>query len=763
MATSKLFLVISVAQLLVINAFTQDAVPPAAVPAAQPDPATPPVEQQQGDAPVVTPPGITPPVAGQPAVASTNAAPRITNTVESLRRAMQRSATNRPPRAAATNLAVPSFPPGGRRTTATPGLPAPGVPSAVAPSPDTARSVATMEVRTNLSGEIGEVTLKFNNAPLDQVLDEYARITGRTVLRPANLQSPITIITSTPLTREEAIQAMDGALSLNNIVMLPQGEKFVKAVSSSEAPKEGARIAKLGDEFPEAEQYVTHVVQLEIARPTEMKQMLDSFTKNPAGIVAIDSSQILVLRDYASNIRRMLELIEQVDVPPENDYRLEVIPIKYGKVTDLYDTMNALISGASGGGFTRSATQQRRPGSLPSAGTPSQFGAGNRYQRTSQGLGGGYNQPNQYYPQATQLQPAGTGAQSAAGGTFQQRLNQIVSRAAGESQVQVLGDARIVPDERSNSLIVFANKQDVQMITNIVAKVDVLLAQVLIEGIVLAVNIGDERDVGVSWLQNPKRFGQDFAGGGAINNRQAFLSSTTNFVGSLPSGFSYFGKIGDDVEVALVAIANDKKARVLQRPRIQTSHAVPGSFFTGQTVPYVTGFYNYGGYGSVGTQSQVEQLSVGSTLQVTPYITPDGLVVLDIYQDLSQVEGFTKIDNNDVPTTSSRNAQATLSVRDGDTIMLGGYIQESKDDSSSGVPFLKDIPGLGVLFRAKSHQYNRQEVMLFLQVTVLKTPSDAGAQAKIEKSRLPGIFEAFKDIQTEEDKAKRKAGMMDVK
>jgi general secretion pathway protein D len=620
-----------------------------------------------------------------------------------------------------------------------------------------------MEVRTNLSGEIGEVTLKFNNAPLDQVLDEYARITGRTVLRPANLQSPITIITSTPLTREEAIQAMDGALSLNNIVMLPQGEKFVKAVSSSEAPKEGARIAKLGDEFPEAEQYVTHVVQLEIARPTEMKQMLDSFTKNPAGIVAIDSSQILVLRDYASNIRRMLELIEQVDVPPENDYRLEVIPIKYGKVTDLYDTMNALISGASGGGFTRSATQQRRPGSLPSAGTPSQFGAGNRYQRTSQGLGGGYNQPNQYYPQATQLQPAGTGAQSAAGGTFQQRLNQIVSRAAGESQVQVLGDARIVPDERSNSLIVFANKQDVQMITNIVAKVDVLLAQVLIEGIVLAVNIGDERDVGVSWLQNPKRFGQDFAGGGAINNRQAFLSSTTNFVGSLPSGFSYFGKIGDDVEVALVAIANDKKARVLQRPRIQTSHAVPGSFFTGQTVPYVTGFYNYGGYGSVGTQSQVEQLSVGSTLQVTPYITPDGLVVLDIYQDLSQVEGFTKIDNNDVPTTSSRNAQATLSVRDGDTIMLGGYIQESKDDSSSGVPFLKDIPGLGVLFRAKSHQYNRQEVMLFLQVTVLKTPSDAGAQAKIEKSRLPGIFEAFKDIQTEEDKAKRKAGMMDVK
>jgi len=755
MATSKLFLAMAIAQLLVIEAFPQDAPAPAVIPAAQPDPAAaPPPDTQPADAPAVNPPA-----ANQPAVAPTNAAPRITNTVESLRRAMQRSITNRPPRAAATNLAIPSFPPGGRRTPGPTTLPAPGAPSAFTPSPDATKSVATMEIKTNQTGEIGEVTLKFNNAPLDQVLDEYARITGRTVLRPANLQSPITIITSTPLTREEAIQAMDGALSLNNIIMIPQGEKFVKAVSSTDAPKEGARIAKLGDEFPEAEQYVTHIVQLEIARPTEMKQMLDSFTKNPAGIVAIDSSQILVLRDYASNIRRMLELIEQVDVPPENDYRLEGIPIKYGKVTDLYDTMNALISGGGGGGFTRGATQQRRPGSLPSAGTPSQFGSGNRYRGSTQGQG--YNQLNQ--PQAQQLQNIGAQGQGAQGGSFQQRLNQIVSRAAGESQVQVLGDARIVPDERSNSLIVFASKQDVQMITNIVSKVDVLLAQVLIEGIVLAVNIGDERDVGVSWLQNPKRFGQDFAGTGAIKNGQGFFDGLTNAASGLPSGFSYFGKIGNDVEVTLTAIASDKKARVLQRPRIQTSHAVPGSFFTGQTVPYVTGFYNYGGIGSVGTQSQVEQLSVGSTLQVTPYITPDGLVVLDIYQDLSQVEGFTKIDNNDVPTTSSRNAQATLSVRDGDTIMLGGYIQESKDNSSSGVPFLKDIPGLGVLFRSKSHQYNRQEVMLFLQVTVLKTPSDAGAQAKIEKSRLPGIFEAFKDIQSEEDKAKRKAGMMEVK
>ena len=118
-----------------------------------------------------------------------------------------------------------------------------------------------------------------------------------------------------------------------------------------------------------------------------------------------------------------------------------------------------------------------------------------------------------------------------------------------------MGEARIVPDERSNSLIVFASKKDMEMITNIVAKVDVLLAQVLIEGIVLSVALDNTQDTGVSWLQNPKRFNDKLSGAGGINAGAPFLSSVTNFAGGLPSGFSYFGNIGNDFEVAIKAIA----------------------------------------------------------------------------------------------------------------------------------------------------------------------------------------------------------------
>jgi general secretion pathway protein D len=543
------------------------------------------------------------------------------------------------------------------------------------------------------------------------------------------------------------------------VTLIPLGEKFVKAVPAQQATMEGAPINhQAPGDLPESEQFLTHVVQLKVALPSEVANMFANFSKTQGGIVPIDSSMILVLRDYASNIKRMLELIEQIDVQPESNYVLEVIPIKYGKVSDFFETMNILIAGTGAGGTT--APRQRTTptggstfgGGSRSLGGTSRYGTSSRYQQTS-GLqrSQGMVQPQQ------QVGGALPGTTPGGATTFQQRLQTILNRAAGTSEIELLSDARIVPDERSNSLIVYANRQDMQMITNIVAKVDVLLAQVLIEGIVMAVRMTDQQDVGVSWLQKPKQFGQDFAGAGLINNGQGFLSSLTNFPSGQLSGFSYFGKISDEFEVAIRAFAQDGRVRILQRPRVQTSHAVPGYFFSGSTVPYVTGFYDYGygGVGGYGTRSQVEQVEVGVRLEVIPYITPDGLVVLDIFQDISQLGEYVKIDQNDVPTTTSRNAQATLSVRDGETIILGGYIEENRQSGKSGVPILKDIPGLGALFRSKSHNNRRDELMLLMHVTILKNPADASMQAEAEKSKFPGVSAAEREFSEGQEKLRQ--------
>ena len=750
--------------------------PPAPKPAAATNPpaATDPVAATNAlfgvtNAPAATNLNLPAPPIG-PAI--TNAPAVSTNLGDTQRRLLPPGLTNRFTRPGTNRVAFPAFPlPGPPANPAPAAAPDANVAGQVAIAPGEAAVVgASTNADGSVQSEKAEHFLKFFNAPADQIFERYSELTGRTVLRAASLQGNITIINYTPLTRTEAIQALDGALSLNNITMINQGDKFVKAVPSAEAPQHGAAISKLKDgEYPDSEQFVTHIAQLKIAKPSELAQLLATFTRNPAGIVPIDSSQMLVIRDSASNIRRMAELIEKVDVESQNDYKLEVIPIKYGKVTDLFDTMNSLISGAGGGaggypaGGSRSATQQRRPGTVPTTtgsglGT-SRFGGAGGYGGT--GAYGGRSTSPYGQPQANQAMQQVGGAQAGTAGapSFQQRLQQIVNRAAGTSEIQLLADARIVPDERSNSLIVFANKQDMQMITNIVSKVDVLLAQVLVEGVVLSVSLNDHYELGVSWLQNPVNLGNNSRGAGGINNGQGFLTNITSLASSLPSGFSYFANLGKNFDVSLAALATDAHTRVLQRPRLQTSHAVPGFFFTGSTVPYVTGFYDYGYGTGVSSRSTVEQVQVGVTLQVTPFITPDGLVVMDIDQDISSLENFVKIDNNDVPTTSSRHATSTLSVRDGETIMLGGYIEDNRNNKKSGVPILKDIPLFGALFRSKSRDNDRKELILLMHVTILKNPADAGTQAQTEKAKMPGIFEADKEFKKTEEQSLKKAGL----
>src|SRR5262249_8594248 len=113
------------------------------------------------------------------------------------------------------------------------------------------------------------------------------------------------------------------------------------------------------------------------------------------------------------------------------------------------------------------------------------------------------------------------------------------------------------------------------------------------------------------------------------------------------------------------------------------------------------------------------------------------------------------IDGNPIPIINGRNADSTLTVRDGDTIMMGGFISENRSKSKSGVPYLKDIPGLGALFRTKNDSNNRTELVVLMRARVLRSPEDAAILATQEKADLPGIRQAEYDIKQANDKRKK--------
>jgi general secretion pathway protein D len=646
---------------------------------------------------------------------------------------------------------------------------------------------------------IESVDLQLDNMPIAQFLDVYGNLSHRTVIRANTLPAQnLTLTAQTALTRREAIEAMDGVLAQNGITMIPMGEKFVKAVAALTAQQEGAPISEANaKELPDADQFVTRIVKLKAAKALDVAPLFATFSKSPTAVTPIESNNTLILRDYAANVKRMLDIIERVDVTPESDFKLEVVNIKYGKVEDIYATMSALISGGGGAGGA---------GAIPGAAAAQRQGGfgGNRgggnFRGGNQGFGGGFGGNSGYgggygnnggfnniggnryggnmYPQSGEIikmppktdssmdyypqQAAARNLGSVAGnaGSFQNRLNNVTRGAAGPQPgpEQVLESANIVPDYRSNRLLIFANKHDMEMITNLVSKVDTLLAQVLIEAIIMEVEIGDSQSVGVTMASSRRIAGG--LRGTAVSNPTgggAFLNAITNLPSGGGKGFNYFGQVGNDLDFVVNAIAETSTTKVVSRPRIQTSHAIPGSFFLGQTVPYVTGATDYGGYGvGLASRSTVSQASVGFSLNVVPFITPEGLVVMDISQTFDTLGRDVIIDSNPIPVINNRTADATLTVRSGDVIMMGGFIHDQRQQSNSGVPFLKDIPGIGALFRSKSHNNDRTELIVLMRATVLDTPEAAAISAATERAALPGIRQAEREFQNEDNKRLKK-------
>ena len=603
-------------------------------------------------------------------------------------------------------------------------------------------------------------TINFPAADLKEVLKIYSELVNRTILQPANLGSPqITLKTQTPLTKKEALSAFEAVFALNGISLVNIGDKFVKVVPAAQAHTEGAvNDTRPASELPDLGQYLTHVVQLKYTKPSEMVPALQPFAKLNS-ILPMDGSMILIIRDYTENVKRMLEMIDQIDVNVPSEFISEVIPIKYAKASEMADALNSLgASGGGGGGSvgsrgssTRGATRSSTTGALNRTGASGGFGGASPYGGQG-GLGG---------------QPGGIGGQP--GGqpaSFTDRLSKLISKASSSGDLQLFGQMKMIADERSNSLLIFATRPDMEMIKSVIAKLDVVLAQVLIETVILDVQIGHDWNYGISAGQNPRNFtqGSNIVGtiGGTANSSGGSLDTLAKFFGNTfvsnsstafpaAGGLNYFGRYTGNIDVAVQAAISSGRANVVQRPQILTTHATAGSIFIGSTIPYVTSSYGGGAYGS---GNSYQQLQVGIGLNVTPYINQDGLVVMQIDEQINELsaKSTTIAGVGDVPNTVNRTLSAEVAVRDGDTIILGGFIRNSDSKAESGVPILKDIPLLGELFKSKSDTKERKELLVLMKPTVLRTPELAAQHTAEMKSHLPGVLRAEAELKADEQR-----------
>lgn len=304
------------------------------------------------------------------------------------------------------------------------------------------------------------------------------------------------------------------------------------------------------------------------------------------------------------------------------------------------------------------------------------------------------------------------------GGQNQRRTNtqsqQQQGRDANGRLVNVrdlTGQVTAIPDPNTNSIIVVTTPENADLIRNILDQLDKIPEQVMIETIIVEATLDSTSRLGIEWkFANEKLFNSNTTGTG-----QTDFGQQTN---PPQQGFRYT-LTGNNLNVFLNAFKNDSKFQVLSTPRIFTSNNVEAEINISQRVPYVLNSrqdvngnftFNYGFE------------DVGIVLTVTPRITSNGYVTMDVVQTANDLQGYTDFN---APIINQRTADTTISVRDGETAVLGGIIRSTVNASTRKVPILGDLPLLGNLFKSTSKQKQKTELLVFLTPRVVRDPEEA--------------------------------------
>lgn len=274
---------------------------------------------------------------------------------------------------------------------------------------------------------------------------------------------------------------------------------------------------------------------------------------------------------------------------------------------------------------------------------------------------------------------------------------------------------------RSDMMIITDYQSNLDRIRELVAKLDVAPIQVTIDAHIYEIDLNEEERLGINWQKQIPIPG---------TTEQSFdMSIAPEAADAGGTGVFRWGSLNVNQFRALLAMLKTHSfAKVLSNPVITTLNNKQANITVGQAIPYVSSSQTNAETGNVTTT--VAQANANITLLVTPSVTGNDEVFLDISPTISSVLGFTTLGGNSTPNLSNRSAQTQVIIKNNHTIVIGGMIKTDKNDSVSKVPFLGDLPGIGQLFRKKTTKESRTELIIFITPHIVRQhDAAAGAQA----------------------------------
>jgi general secretion pathway protein D len=617
----------------------------------------------------------------------------------------------------------------------------------------------------------GEITLNVVDAELREVVRLVLQdaLGVNYVIDPA-VGGRITVQTMRPLPADDLVAVLDAVLRMNGAALVRAGDLYQvvpidQAITSGPVPDVGP--------VPDAGNpgFGVRVVPLRFVSATELAPVLAPFAP-PGGAIQVDPVRnLLLLAGLPDQLSTLSNLVSMFDVDWLQGMSFGLFPLDHAPAAELVEELQEIFSNLEGGplaGLVRFVPIERlnavlvvssQPGYLTEAETwidrldrvgdgeeprvfvysvqnaratnlaevlSEMFGA-----RSTTVLGSGLLAPGQ---EAVELSSTG-GFELGVAETGEEGAADLPLRATPEpGQVlaaEPLGpedaEIRIIADDTTNALVVRATPREYEKIREALDELDVLPLQVLIEATIAEVTLTDELRYGVEWFFRSGDFEFSF---------------TPSATALLPvGGFQGIFDSGNDVRVLLQALDAITDVNVVSSPQLMVLDNQTARIQVGDQVPISVQSSTSVIDPDAPVVNSIEYRDTGVILLVTPRVNASGLVIMEIQQEISNVVDAptTTISEASSPTINQRQINSTVAILSGETVALGGLIQDQRERAQSGIPFLSRLPIVGALFRSRSNAVTRTELLVLITPSVVENPVRARAVTDELRRRLRSL------------------------
>jgi len=596
------------------------------------------------------------------------------------------------------------------------------------PSPSVAQ-----ESTANGNGREQSWKINIKNADLKEFIAQVAAITGKTFVVDPRVKGSVTVISSTSMDKNAVYALFLSVLRVHNFIAMPSGD-VIRIMPNAQGKQTPGPEGPLSSMAPE--ELVTRVIAAQNVDSAELVKILRPLMAQYGHLAAVAEPNIVIISDHANNIQRLMKIIQEIDVVDEDD--MAMVQLEHTWV----GTIVAMLERIAPDQIGQSAAGPQKINIVAN-------------ERNNSLLVRGKSRPVAGILKiiAKLDQPSTT--QSGSTRVFYLRYGDAPSIAEvlngiikAKTQEEGSEDTMIQADESLNAIVVRADRSQIAEIEEIIQKLDVRRAQVLIEGAIVEVSMTNTRDLGVDFtavdLSGDANSSTPLVTSPLSGAIQSLIAGATADDGSVDLLQGVFSLTDPTIGVAKIdmdgvtfaatiqALQTNSNANLLSTPTILTLDNEEAKIVVGSEVPFRTGSFSTTGDGSQNPFTTIQRKDVGLQLNVTPHVHDGETVRLEVAQEITAIVPEAPIGNagfSDV-VTSKREIETSVLADDGQTIILGGLIQDDITVNDSRVPLLGDIPGVGWLFRNESKSKTKRNLLIFLRPTVIRDRAGAEAQTQ---------------------------------